>query len=122
MLKMIQGLCLGCIFITGFLVASEPENKSTQRIFQFENEHVRVWRTIIMPNQPLKMHRHDCARVLVSLKGGDLKKLEESGEIKSRIFETGKAYWLDQDPPVELHACVNDSDEPIDVMVIELKQ
>jgi hypothetical protein len=32
-----------------------------------------------MPHQPLKMHRHDCARVVVGLKGGTLTKIEETG-------------------------------------------
>ena len=98
----------------------EGEN-TTHRVFQFENEHVRVWKTVIMPHQPLKMHRHDCARVVVGLKGGSLTKIEETGETSELKFETGKAYWLDEDPPQTLHGDINESDEPIEVMVIELK-
>ena len=97
------------------------ENPSTHRVFQFENEHVRVWKTVIMPNQPLNMHRHDCPRVVVGLKGGNLTKVEESGELSDLTFDTGKAYWLDEDPPETLHADINESDSPIEVMVIEIK-
>jgi beta-alanine degradation protein BauB len=93
----------------------------THRVFQFENEHVRVWKTTIMPHQPLKMHRHDCARVVVGLKGGTLTKIEETGETSELNFESGVAYWLTEDPPGTLHADINESDEPIEVMVIELK-
>lgn len=93
----------------------------THRVFQFENEHVRVWRTVIMPHQPLKMHRHDCARVVVGLKGGKLTKIEQTGEISELNFETGAAYWLTEDPPETLHGDINESDEPIEVMVIEIK-
>src|ERR1700722_3642922 len=90
----------------------------TYRVFQFENEYVRVWKTVIMPHQPLKMHRHDCARVVVGLKGGILTKIEETGEISEIVVETGKAYWFNEDPPHTLHGDLNESDEPIEVMLI----
>jgi quercetin dioxygenase-like cupin family protein len=110
------------IAFCSFLQSEESnQNPSTHRVFQFENEHVRVWKTVIMPNQPLKMHRHDCARVVVGLKGGSLTKLEDTGETSELIFETGKAYWLNEDPPNTLHGDVNESNEPIEVMVIEIK-
>lgn len=100
--------------------AAEPQ-KPSHRVFQFENEHVRVWRTVIMPHQPLKMHRHDCSRIVVGLKGGTLTKIEETGDTSPLQFDTGCAYWLTEDPPGTLHGDVNESDEPIEVMVIELK-
>ena len=34
---------------------------------------------------------------------------------------TGKAYWLTKDPPGAFHGDINESDEPIEVMVIEVK-
>lgn len=105
----------------GLLQAEEVIPAQTHRIFQFENEHVRVWKTVIMPHQPLKMHRHDCPRVVVGLKGGSLTKIEQTGEISDLKFETGVAYWLTEDPPETLHGDINESDEPIEVMVIELK-
>lgn len=94
---------------------------TTHREFQFENEHVRVWKTVIMPNQPLKMHRHDCSRVIVGLKGGTLTKIEETGAVSDLVFEAEKAYWLTEDPPGTLHGDINESNEPIVVMVIEIK-
>jgi beta-alanine degradation protein BauB len=103
------------------LQSEEGSSTQTHRVFQFENEHVRVWKTVIMPHQPLKMHRHDCARVIVGLKGGILTKIEETGETSNLNFETGVAYWLTEDPPGSLHGDINESDEPIEVMVIELK-
>lgn len=105
-----------------YLSAEEiSQNMTTHRVFQFENEYVRVWKTVIMPNQPLKMHRHDCSRVIVGLKGGSLTKIEETGETSELKFDTGKAYWLTEDPQGTLHGDINESDEPIEVMVIELK-
>lgn len=94
----------------------------THRILQFENEYVKVWKTVIMPNQPLTMHRHDASRVVVGLQGGSLTKIEETGETSELKFETGCAYWLPADPPDTRHGDVNTSDEPIVVMVIEMKE
>ncbi|MBA2367982.1 MAG: hypothetical protein H0V82_03040 [Candidatus Protochlamydia sp.] len=82
---------------------------------------MRVWKTVIMPHQPLKMHRHDCSRVIVGLKGGSLTKIEETGEKSQLVFETGKAYWLNEDLPNTLHSDINESNEPIEVMVVEIK-
>jgi hypothetical protein len=110
-------------FLTLLLLAvSNIHSKETYRLLQFENEHVKVWKTVIMPHQPLKMHRHDAARVVVGLKGGSLKKIEETGEVSELIFETGKAYWLDEDPPNTMHNDINESESPIEVMVIEMKK
>lgn len=115
-------LVLSMLATCSYLPGGEKiQNPATHRVFQFENEHVRVWKTVIMPHQPLKMHRHDCPRVVVGLKGGSLTKLEETGEASELVFETGKAYWLDEDLPNTLHGDVNESDEPIEVMVIEIK-
>ena len=92
----------------------------TRREPQFENEHVRAWKSIIMPNQPLALHRHEFGRTLVALKGGTLDVVNEKGEtLKQMVWETGKAYWLDADPPGELHGDMNRGTEPIEVIVVE---
>lgn len=119
---MLFRLLFFCTIFAGYLCGEEEVQKATtHRVLQFENEHVRVWKTVIMPNQCLKMHRHDCARVVVGLKGGCLSKVEENGDISELNFETGKAYWLDADPPGTRHGDVNESNESIEVMVIEIK-
>jgi|688.fasta_scaffold17714_9 hypothetical protein len=113
---------LSVLFIFSFFHChANTQNSETRREQQFENEYVKVWKTIIMPNQPLKMHRHDRLRVVVGLKGGTLTKIEETGETSDLVIETGKAYWFDKDPPNTLHADLNESDEPIEVMLIEFK-
>ena len=115
---MILRIAIICLFaLTSLLEA----NQTTHRVFQFENEYVKVWKTVIMPHQPLNLHRHDSARVIVGLKGGTLTKIEETGETSELCFETGKAYWLTEDPPGTLHGDINESDEPIEVMVIEIR-
>ncbi len=97
------------------------EEAQTSRFLQFENEQVKVWRTVIMPNQPLKMHRHERDRVIVTLKAGELDVVQHTGEKSKLVFEKGKAYWMTKDPQNKFHADVNQADEPVEVMVIELK-
>jgi hypothetical protein len=74
---------------------SQQGATQTQRIAQFENEDVKVWKSVILPNAPLTTEQH--------------------------VWETGKAYWLPANPAGTVHADVNAGDKPIEVMVVELK-
>ncbi len=94
----------------------------TYRELQFENETVRVWKTIIAPGEPLEFHRHDAGRVVVGLKGGKLKRIDTDGSLSDLKFETHKAYWLEADAPQGFHGDINESGEPIEIMVIEVKE
>ena len=98
-----------------------PEEQTTQRIPQFENEHVEVWKSVIMPNQPLTMHRHDNPRAIIALRGGTLTVTTDAGESHAMTWETGSAYWLEADPTGELHGDVNEGTEPVEVIVVQLK-
>jgi quercetin dioxygenase-like cupin family protein len=117
-------------FIPGILAAllvsipafsAQQDPPVTRRIPQFENEHVRVWKSVIQPKQPLSMHRHDHPRAVIALAGGDLKIVKDSGQSQTVTWETGKAYWLTSDPPNERHADVNDGPRAIEVIVVELQ-
>ena len=50
-----------------------------------------------------------------------MKILEESGQSELHKWQTGKAYWLPANAPGTRHQDVNVSDEPIEVMVVELQ-
>ena len=97
------------------------QTSGTTRIPQFENEHVKVWKSVIVPNAPLTSHRHEHGRTIVALVGGDLKIVKESGQTSVAHWETGKAYWLPPDPPGEMHKDINDTGKTIEVMVVEMK-
>jgi beta-alanine degradation protein BauB len=99
-----------------------PQATQTQRIPQFENDEVKVWKSIVLPNSPLAMHRHEHPRVIIALTGGTMNIVEQSSSSNSHVWESGKAYWLPANPPGTLHADVNTSDHPIEVMVVELKK
>jgi len=110
-----------CLFFFFFLTTAIL-GAETHRTLQFENEKVKVWKTVIEPRLPLKMHRHDRDRVIIGLEGGKLTKIEETGDESELVFETHRAYWLEKDPPGTLHADINESNELIEVMVIEIKE
>jgi hypothetical protein len=101
---------------------AQQQQSGTRREPQFENEHMRVWKSIIMPKQPLTQHRHDHGRALIALTDGVLEVVDQNGKkINTYNWERGKAYWLGVDPPNQTHADVNNTDKPIEVIVVELK-
>jgi quercetin dioxygenase-like cupin family protein len=99
--------------------ASSTSATETHRIPQFENAHVKVWKSIVLPNQPLPPHRHEHGRVIIALQGGTMKIADVSGTSEMHVWETGKAYWLPANPPGTMHTDVNVGDKPIEVMVVE---
>src|SRR6185503_4369167 len=81
------------------LVAPAIGQTTTHRIPMFENDQVKVWKTVIVPRSPLSMHRHEHGRTIVVLKGGSLTIQQDTGEKRTVEWKTGQAYWLDADPP-----------------------
>ncbi|MGE0361510.1 MAG: hypothetical protein AB7R67_12375 [Vicinamibacterales bacterium] len=119
--KTIGLLAVGIGIGVGATLGAQTAQSGTRREPQFENQHVRVWKSIIQPKQPLTMHRHEHGRALIALKGGTIDIVQKTGESKAHLWETGKAYWLDKDIPNTQHADVNNGTEPIEVIVVELK-
>jgi hypothetical protein len=75
-----------------------------------------------VPNSPLAMHRHDHGRTIVTLKGGTLDVVDAAGTtLHKMVWEAGKAYWLDADPAGTRHGDLNRGAEPMEVIVVELK-
>lgn len=123
--KLMAGGMMTLIFAAGMAVGAlqQQTTTGTRREPQFENDHVRVWKSIIMPNQPLAVHRHDHGRTIVALKGGTLDVVDAKGQtLKKMTWETAKAYWLDVDPPNEQHGDLNRGKEPIEVIVVEMRK
>jgi len=104
-------------------LVTRPAQTATRREAQFENDQVRVWKTIIAPHQPLSFHRHENNRVLIALTDGHVRVMDTSArELTTYTWDRGKAYWLEADPPGKTHADANDTNQPIEVIVVELKQ
>ena len=70
-------LLLGCQSMSDV-----SEEATTRRVPQFDNQEVEVWKSIILPNQPLSMHRHDHPRAIIALRGGTLSVVTEAGDSK----------------------------------------
>lgn len=47
--------------------------------------------------------------------------VSDAGDERDMVWETGSAYWLDIDPEGELHGDVNKGSEPMEVIVVQLK-
>jgi beta-alanine degradation protein BauB len=122
--KMMPFVTLAAVFAAGVAIGAwQQQTSQTRREPQFENEHVRAWKSIIMPNQPLALHRHDYGRTIVALKGGTLDVVDGKGQtMKKMTWETGKAYWLGADPPGEQHGDLNRTAETIEVIVVEMRR
>ena len=121
-LKTLGVLVVGGALGVGATLAAQTAQSTTRREPQFENEYVRVWKSIILPKQPLSMHRHEHPRALIALKGGTLDIVQKSGESERVLWESGKAYWLTEDKPGTTHADVNNGTEPMEVIVVELQK
>ena len=109
------------ILLAASAVWSSEQSSSTHRIPQFENSHVKVWKSTIVPNAPLPLHRHDHGRVIIALQGGTMKIEDQSGTSETHVWETGKAYWLPANPPHTMHRDINVGDHPIEVIVVEVE-
>ncbi len=103
--------------------AFSAQSTASHRVQQFENSRVNVWKTIIYPTmqQTIAMHRHNHDRVVVALTSGTLKVKNDKGKVHYLHLKKDKAYYLAKDVPNELHSDQNVSNNPIKVMVIELK-
>ena len=107
-------------FVAGFAFAQTMTQTGREQLF--ENAEVKVWKSLVLPNNPLPLHRHEHPRVIVALKGGTMKVLEETGPSETHVWETGKAYWLPANAPGTRHQDVNMGSEAIEVVVVELQK
>ena len=123
MKKTLPAAAIILALFAGILIGRSQTNPAqTLRVPQFDNEDVKVWKTTVLPNAPLQMHRHEHPRVIIPLVGGTMKIVEQDGKSEEHIWEQGHAYWLPTNPPNTTHADVNAGDKPIVVMVVELEK
>jgi hypothetical protein len=111
---------VGSVFAAGVAVGQQAA--TSRREPQFENSEVQVWKSIVMPSQPLALHRHDHGRALISLNGGTLNVVDGNGKVMDVYkLEAGKAMWLEADKAGTQHADVNPGKTPVEVIVVQLK-
>lgn len=122
MKKIASHVLVAFLVFIGTVVVMRSQQSVSQQFPQFENEDVKVWRSVVYPNAPLTMHRHDHPRVIIAIRGGTMKIVEKSGSSEEHVWETNHAYWLPANPPGTQHADVNAGKDPIEVMVVELQK
>ena len=83
---------------------------------EFENDRVRVLRVNYGPHQKSVMHRHP-QNVVVFLTAGRGKFTSPDGKSEERSWQTGQALLM----PAEQHLPENLSDEPLELVLVELK-
>jgi len=121
-ISLTRAAIVSAIILTHLTTLTSQQSSQAQRIPQFENEDVKVWKTTVMPNAPLAMHTHDHPRVIIALSGGTMKVVNEDGTSEVHRWDTGKAYWLSLEEGKKRHADSNQGAKPIEVMVVELKK
>lgn len=90
----------------------------------FENEHVRVLQTRILPRQKTPLHTHRWPSVLFTLSWSDFVRRDELGRVlldTRQGFEAPKLNapgWLEQLPP---HTVENAGDAEINNVQVEIK-
>jgi hypothetical protein len=110
-------------FFVGAAAMYAQQQAASRREPQFENDQVQVWKSIVMPNQPMALHRHDHARALIALNDGQLDIVDKNSKVlHSYHLKGGTAMWLTADPPGQMHADVNPSKTPLEVIVVQLKK
>jgi hypothetical protein len=81
-----------------------------------ENSHVRVLHIRYGPHEKSVMHRHPAA-VVVFLNAQDARFTLPGGKTVDRHAAAGEAQWT----PAETHLPENLSDQPLEVILVELK-
>lgn len=110
-------------FVVGAGAMYAQQQAASRREPQFENDQVQAWKSIVMPNQPMSLHRHDHGRALVALTDGQLNIVDKDNKILHAYhLKRGTAMWLDADPPGQMHADVNPNTKPLEVIVVQLKK
>lgn len=89
---------------------------------QFENDQVSIAKVKIEPHEEIGLHRDIYPQVVVALKGGTITRLESGGIVVEVHFPTGVAVVRDADPQDVLHKSVNNSSEPVELIIIQLKK
>lgn len=113
----------GAMYAQHATLQAAQQAAQSRREPQFENDHVQVWKSIVMPNQPLSLHRHDHGRALVALTDGQLNVVDKNNRVlDSYHLKRGTAMWLPVDPPGQMHADVNPNAKPLEVIVVQLKK
>lgn len=106
-------LILACLALT--------QAQALEYEVEFENDLVCVSRVVIEPKEEIGLHRDAVPQIVVGIRGGTITRLESDGREVNVEFPTGKAVYRPVDPEDELHRSVNRANEPIEIMIVQMK-
>lgn len=84
---------------------------------EFENDRVRVFRATIGPHAVAPMHEHSLNRINIFLTDQDFRSTDSSGKVSIVKHKAGDVVW----GTPTTHTEENLSDQPFDVVTIEIK-
>lgn len=117
MLKVLAS-ALFSIFLASLVMAQDPVKVDSKHYtVEFENEQVRVLRIKVGPHEKSAMHQHpDAVAIFVTDISG--KFTFPDGKTEDNTRKAGEALWT----PATTHLPENTSDQPFEVILVELKQ
>lgn len=121
MMKFYQTLFLILLPFLSLNANEFDEEAVTHHVSQFQNERVKVWKSVIFPNEPVDFHRHEFGAVIVGLNSGTLNRVYENGETEVFTIDQGCSYWLSPEKEFLMHSDVNVGKRPLEVMIVEMR-
>ncbi len=98
---------------------------ASMQAFEYEvivnNDQLMIARVVVDPHEEIGRHRDEVPHIVIALQGGVITRLEEDGREVDVEFPQGVAIYRPVDPEGEYHRGVNRSDDPIELLMIELK-
>lgn len=107
--------------LLGLVCLASASIQALEYELQFENDQISVAKAKIQPHEEIGLHRDVYPHVVIALKGGTITRLEADGRETEVQFPTGVAVIREADPQDELHKSVNNSSEPVELIIIQLK-
>jgi hypothetical protein len=78
-----RAMAVTALVLALFAAIRSQTQTQTQRTQLIQNDEVKVWRSLVLPNSPLTMHRHDHGRVIIPLQGGTMNIVDQAAPKKA---------------------------------------
>lgn len=108
-------------FLIGLACFLVFEIQALEYQIQLDNDLVSVSKVKIFPHEEIGLHRDVYPQVVIGITGGTITRLETDGQKVDVVFPTGIAVFRSADPENQLHRSVNNSDDAVELLIIQLK-
>ncbi len=107
--------------LTAFICLLSFQMHALEYEQQFENDQICIGKVKIAAHEEIGLHRDVYPQVVIALKGGTITRIEADGRMVDVKFPTGEAVVRNADAENEQHRSVNNSSEPVELIIIHLK-